>query len=44
MIDIAVLAGFFIVENPAYYLLGTLVNLSIAVLSVLAAKAIVATI
>ena len=33
-----------IVENPSYYLLGTLVNLSIAVLSVLAAKAIVATI
>ena len=45
MIDIAVLGGFFIlVENPSYYLLGTLVNLSIAVLSVLAAKAIVATI
>jgi hypothetical protein len=41
MIDIAVLAGFFIVENPSYYLLGTLVNLSIAVLSVLAAKVLV---
>ena len=32
-----------IVENPSYYLLGTLVNLSVAVLSVLAAKAILAT-
>jgi hypothetical protein len=32
-----------IVENPSYYLLGTLVNLSVAVLSVLAAKAVVAT-
>jgi len=31
------------VENPWYYLLGTLVNLSVAVLSVLAAKAILAT-
>jgi hypothetical protein len=32
-----------IVENPSYYLLGTLVNLSVAVLSVLAAKALLAT-
>ncbi|HOC42289.1 MAG TPA: hypothetical protein PKJ99_04640 [Thermoanaerobaculales bacterium] len=32
-----------IVENPSYYLLGTLVNLSVAVLSVLAAKAILTT-
>jgi len=31
-----------IVENPSYYLLGTLVNLSVAVLAVLAAKAILA--
>jgi hypothetical protein len=31
-----------IVGNPSYYLLGTLVNLSVAVLSVLAAKAIAA--
>jgi len=31
-----------IVDNPSYYLLGTLVNLSVAVLSVLAAKAIAA--
>ena len=30
------------IENPSYYLLGTLVNLSVAVLSLLAAKAIVA--
>jgi hypothetical protein len=32
-----------IVENPSYYLLGTLVNLSVAVLSVLAARALAAT-
>ena len=44
MIDLAVLAGFFVlVENPSYYLLGTLVNLSVAVLSVLAAKSLLAT-
>jgi len=44
MTDIAVFTGFFVlVENSSYDLLGTLVNLSVAVLSVLAARALAAT-